>query len=256
MTEELTNAAQHGDIHKCSRLLNSGVNVNEVDSAGFLPIHYACSVGNVDIARLLLEFGSDVTSYLTGYAPIEICARNGHSSIIQLLVYFGGDVEETGSGGCPPIVSAAANGHAETLAVLIELGANVNKSDLGGNTALHCAAKLEDPVPCIHILMRTGADIRLANKHGQTPMHIALSIMNIPALQALGGRLIDQESIDSGVSLEEFFSLDTGNVSGVDKVNIDNVSTHIDPKTKKDSLKVRANSNSNSKSTTIKGHRK
>ena len=86
MTEALSAAAQMGDLASCQTLLRRGANVNEIDSAGFLPIHYACSNGFVDIVKLLLEYGSDPSAYLTGHSPIEMAARNGHSEAIKILV--------------------------------------------------------------------------------------------------------------------------------------------------------------------------
>jgi len=74
MTEDMTSAAQQGDLNSCGRLLASGAGANEVDSAGFLPMHYACAAGHDVVVRLFLEFGADVSSYLTGYAPVEIAA--------------------------------------------------------------------------------------------------------------------------------------------------------------------------------------
>ena len=45
MTEELSNAAQHGDLHACATLIKRGARINELDSAGYLPLYYACSFG-------------------------------------------------------------------------------------------------------------------------------------------------------------------------------------------------------------------
>ena len=76
----------------------TGISVHETDSAGYLPLHYACAGGHSDIVQIIAEFGGDVTSYLTGYSPTEIAARNGHDHVIQILLQFGANVNDTGIG--------------------------------------------------------------------------------------------------------------------------------------------------------------
>jgi len=193
MTEELSTAAQMGDLLTCQTLLRRGANVNEVDSAGFLPIHYACSNGFVDIVKLLLEFGSDPSAYLTGHSPIEMAARNGHSEAIKVLVSFGAFIDEKGLSGSPPIVSATAGGFFQCVAEIIDLGADINSYNHEENTSLHVATKLTDPTGIIRLLLKNGANMKAINRIGHTPLKMALTLVNIPSIEALGGRggLID-----------------------------------------------------------------
>lgn len=66
LTEALCNAAQFANLDDCIKLIKRGVSINEVDTASYLPLHYAISNGSIECVRLFLEFGSDPTSYLTG----------------------------------------------------------------------------------------------------------------------------------------------------------------------------------------------
>lgn len=190
LIETLSNACQHGEIDKCRLLVRKGANVNEIDSAGFLPVHYACANGFTDIVRLLLEYGSDVTSYLSGYAPLGIASQNGHYEVVRVLVEFGGNVEEKGKGGSPPIVLAAANNRVECVSTLLDLGANVNSCDLNTDTPLHAAVKLDEPDAMIRLLLNHEADTNAKNRQGQTPVKLGLSVMNVSALNALGYRTV------------------------------------------------------------------
>ena len=187
-TEQLSLAAQSGEIARVHTLLREGLSPNRCDSAGFLPLHYACARGHTDTARLLLEHGSDHSSYLTGYAPIELCARSGSVDIIRELLYFGADLEETGKGGRPPLVSACANQHLDAMALLLDSGADIDARDVKGNTALHEAVRHKEPVDFVYLLMRRGADTRVQNLDEKNPMELAMSIANVLALEALGGR--------------------------------------------------------------------
>lgn len=188
MTEDLATAAQNGDIVACSALMRRGANVNEMDAAGYLPIHYACANGYTQVVKLLLEFGADPTSYLTGHSPTETAARNGHGEIIKVLSSFGANLEEKGLAGSPPIVSAAAGGFLQTVDELLALGADINAYDMNENTALHVATRLSDPVAMIRLLLKRGANVKASNKQGHTPLKMALTLVNQAAIEVLGGR--------------------------------------------------------------------
>jgi ankyrin repeat protein len=201
--EELSSAAQIGDVTNVRNLVRSGVGVNDMDSQGYLPLHYACASGHTAVVKLLLELGSDVSSYLTGYAPIVLAARNGHHEILQILVNYGANVEESGLAMCPAIVAAASNCHVKCVEKLLVLGANINGCDIDGNTAVHVAAmhlKPCDPSETIRYLMMRGANTKIANKKGLTAIQVALGLLNSSAMEALGGRLSvtadTQESYD------------------------------------------------------------
>lgn len=172
MIEDLSTLAQQGDLDGCKNLIRRGVNVNEVDSAGFLPLHYACSSGSVQVVQLLLEFGSDATSYLTGVSPMVLAAENGHHEVIFKLAAFNASVEDSGGAKTPPIVAAARKCHIRAVEALVSLGANVDSSDIDGNTALHAAAQHQSPIAVIRCLLLNGADCKITNGKGLAPLQV------------------------------------------------------------------------------------
>jgi ankyrin repeat protein len=172
LTDDLASCAQQGDLEACRDLIRQGAVVNEVDSAGFLPLHYACSAGFYEVAKLLLEFGSDCSSYLTGFSSIVIAAKNGHAKVVELLVSFGCSVEDSGAAGTPPLVAACSTNQVGVLQVLVNLGANLNSSDVEGNSALHVCAKTEQSAQAIRFLLMSGADTKLMNIQGITAITV------------------------------------------------------------------------------------
>jgi ankyrin repeat protein len=200
--EELATAAQNNDLDACLAHIRAGVNVNDTDSAGFLPLHYACSSGSLSVATLLLEQGSDCSSYLTGMSPIEIAAKNGHTDVIQLLHKFGASVEDSGAGLSPPIVSAAANNQLKSIEVLLSLGANIDAQDLRGYTALHAATDLENPTEVITFLLDKGATTLIYNRNGLTPLQMALM-----GLKSLAIAAFEHKSVNYSLSQEDTGSL-------------------------------------------------
>ena len=174
LTDDLASKAQEGDIDSCRDLIRKGAVVNEVDSAGYLPIHYACSSGFYDVVKLFLELGSDYSSYLTGFSPIVSAAKNGHAKIVEALVSFGCSVEDSGAAGTPALVAACSSNHLDVARILVDLGANVNSADIDGNSSLHVCARIEDPQAIIRFLLMKGADVKQINSQGVTPITVRL----------------------------------------------------------------------------------
>jgi ankyrin repeat protein len=135
--EELSRGCLEGDLPRCQRALRCGADPNHVDNAGFLPIHYCSSGGHGEVARLLLEFGSDCSGHLTGHPPVLSAAKNGHAHLIALLAGFGAKVGDKGVGGCPAFIAAVQGGFTEAALLLLDLGADINCTDSLENTALH-----------------------------------------------------------------------------------------------------------------------
>lgn len=183
----LFTAAQMGITEDCIQCIEKGAIVNQHDAVGFLPLHYAIANGHYEIVKILLENGSDCSSYLTGQSPIVLAATNGYVSIIQLLVDFGANLEDKGVGGCPGIIAALVATYYDCMEYMVGIGADINSSDLEENTALHVATKLPNCTKLIHLLLQLGSRTDKINKYGHTPLEMALYIGNKEAIDALGG---------------------------------------------------------------------
>ena len=187
MTEELSNAAQLGDLLNCRKLMRRGVSLNDIDSAGFLPVHYACAAGHDHIVRFLCEYGQDPSSYLTGHSAVEIAARNGHMKVIEVLISFGASIEDMGSRGCPPLLSAVEKGYLSCVDSLLTLGANIHAVDKNEDSVLHLAfvdgeGDLEGMV---RLLLSYGANPSLKNMKCLTPLDLAISTKNNEVIKLL-----------------------------------------------------------------------
>lgn len=176
LQEQLTSAIQQNDIQTTIALLRQGADINFVDNAGYLPLHYACVYGMYEIAELLLEWGSDYTSYLSGQAPVVLAAQNGHVNIIRLLLDYGASIEETGKSNTPPLLAALQAGNFSTVEFLLQNGAMVNAVDKAENTPLHLATRLplDSARHLIVLLLEHGADPTRMNRVEQTPEAMAL----------------------------------------------------------------------------------
>ena len=181
MTEDLSSAAQLGDLKTCTVLLRRGAGLNDVDSAGYLPLHYASASGADQVVRLLCEYGQDPSSYVSGHSAVELAARHGHSHVIQVLLNFGASVEDAGSRGCPPLLSAVAGGHLDCVNDLLTWGADIHAIDTNEDTVLHAvsnASHPQDPVAVARLLLRKGADPTKRNERGLLPIDLAMPTRN------------------------------------------------------------------------------
>lgn len=133
--------------------------INMKDSSGANPLINACTFGNLECLRLLVDSpGLD----------LSICGKDGKSAVHR----------------------AAYNGHAHLLPVLAERGFSLDAVDKKGNTALHLAVanNLEE---CVTTLLSLGAQCNLYNCDRVTPLALALKKKSrsaiVDALKASGG---------------------------------------------------------------------
>ncbi|OQR89456.1 ankyrin domain protein [Thraustotheca clavata] len=70
-----------------------------------------------------------------------------------------------------PIHLAALHGRTEALQWLLQEGEDVNRQLNDGSTPLHVAALTSEGEDVVHFLLSNGADSRLVNSSGATPLH-------------------------------------------------------------------------------------
>ena len=114
-------------------------------------------------------------------------AFSGKDIDIQAMIASGVDLNKTGSNGWTPLMMAIEGDQPKTLEVLLENGANPNKqTELDGFTPLHLAVDyaidgmiqnnkskpFPEPIECIRILLKYGADITIKDNSGKTPLDL------------------------------------------------------------------------------------
>ncbi|KAL5737778.1 hypothetical protein ACOSP7_030539 [Xanthoceras sorbifolium] len=122
--------------------------VNTLETHGRNPLHYAAVLGNVAIARRLLQ--ADVSSSLghkgdcNGQTPLHLAAQNGQLSVLFVLVNGYPDAIEVLDGRQRSILHfAALNGNVNTVKFILtlpEMEDLINSTDGDGNTPLHLAS--------------------------------------------------------------------------------------------------------------------
>jgi uncharacterized protein len=177
-------AAREGRLDVVRVLLKAGADVNEAiqskkagprgPSAGTSALHLAVENGHFELAIALVNAGADPNDQRCGYAPLHM--------ISWVRKPNRGDSDD----GDPPPIGSGKVTSLEFVKQLVPLGADVNLAQkqgaagrgiLGrvGATPLIAAASTSD-VALVRTLLDLGADPKLMNADGTTPLLAATGI--------------------------------------------------------------------------------
>ena len=209
-------AAADGHAEVVELLLNAGADFRTPLDSGFTPWFFAARDGRVDVIRVLLKAGADVNAAMEprsiprkgpskGTSALLLAVENGHFDLAMTLLEAGADPNDQRSGYSPlhvltwvrkpargeddgdpaPLGSGTLNS-ADFIRKLVKRGANVNtrlvsgKGGAGlyrkeGSTPFLMAAATADAA-YMRLLVELGADPRLNNADGCTPLMVACGI--------------------------------------------------------------------------------
>ncbi|XP_008198897.3 uncharacterized protein LOC655743 [Tribolium castaneum] len=78
------------------------------DNAGYTPLHEASTKGHLDIAKMLLLYGANVSeSARGGIRPLHEAVENGYVEIVRLLLSYGADPKLATYSGMTPLALAS-----------------------------------------------------------------------------------------------------------------------------------------------------
>ncbi|MEL6357751.1 MAG: ankyrin repeat domain-containing protein, partial [Bacteroidota bacterium] len=176
---DLTRAIRAEDLAKVKKLIQS-TDVNCVDpDPGYevtvenehgwtmrrsyprTPLGMAARVGNLEIARLLVDAGAKIDFRAGGDAtPLMEAAYEGHLSFVEYLSEQGAAINLRGGPYGAALSSAAANGQAKVVEYLLDSGANINIPGGAYGSALSSAAN-DGHVETVKLLINRGADLNI-----------------------------------------------------------------------------------------------
>ncbi len=179
MTTALVEAVAAGDVDKVAAELGRGAPLEQRDAAKRTPLMVATRKDMVAIARRLIEAGADVNAKDNiRDTPFLYAGAEGRNEILKLILATGkAKLDDTNRYGGNALIPAAHHGHPETVRILLEAGLDVNHVNNLGWTALIEAVILGDGGPVyreiVGLLLEGGADPRIADKDGITPLEHA-----------------------------------------------------------------------------------
>jgi len=175
---------------------------------GLTPLMYAAMNNNIELAKALIEKGSDVNtpssgpvgnnSYwikTNGLAPIALAVRCGNVEIVKLLIDAGADTSVCDDDGCPAVFSLVYYPFRfleerrfnspifKNKCDIIPLMKDLEIPDKRGYTVLmeamcttqfnHNRTDAYTNVPIALSLIENGANVNAAANDGTTPLHLA-----------------------------------------------------------------------------------
>ncbi len=151
--------------------IESGVDVNGVDSLGRTALTEALLLGRLDNVDALLEAGADPSQAgRDGYTPLILASNAGNVGMIETLLSKGADPERATPAGVT-VLHTACRSTAEDeplnqiVAALLKAGADPNAKDAQGFTPLMVAASRGRVEP-LRMLLDAGAKINATNTSG------------------------------------------------------------------------------------------
>jgi len=148
----LHEAAESGDEGKVNFLIEHGAHVDVLNPNAETPLHWACSLGHVNVVRCLTQHGADALLHerVQGLTPLHAaCGPRGQTAVMALLIQRCELMRWNGS------------------------AARCNVLDYARNTPLHtCIRQAPHVAKGMPLLLEHGADPAARNDAGQTALHL------------------------------------------------------------------------------------
>ena len=174
------------------------------DKFGYTPLHYAVSKNYDECVYLLLRWKANPDSHddTTKWSPLHMTAEENQGNIAELLCEHGASTNAEDEYGDKPLHYATVANSKDVIEVLLRYGADPNVrnhqdyvplhqtsdedvagslvnhgadvsiADREGNSSLHLAA-FEGNEPLVSFLLEKGANAELKNEDGDTPLDYA-----------------------------------------------------------------------------------
>lgn len=188
---------------ECARILvNAGVDVHGVNDRGWMPLCYAVNSGNLDVARFLLGKGARVDVATKDGSPLHLACTRGEVDAMKLMVEAGADVSRNYPDVGTPLYVACArwtmtkawvvhpsreledrrsreiveylmwgNGGEEEEKKRKRVDVNQpSGGDFGFALSAACAV---GSVAVVDVLLRAGARVDVQDVFGRFPVHLA-----------------------------------------------------------------------------------
>ena len=165
----LAEAAAEGDMARIRQLIRAGADPNAQGEQGVTVLQWALLHRSADGLEDLLEGGADPSrADSSGETVVHYAAKANDPRYLDILLAHQADPNTPNTvTGATPLVSALMGQREAQFRKLLAAGASVRLADRFGNTALHMAAKI-NAYERVLDLLHAGADPLARNRQGMT----------------------------------------------------------------------------------------
>lgn len=166
-------AARSVDPGIAALLLDAGAQIDALDARGVSALGVAAGLGNLDVARYLIERRAAFEP--RGGAPALLLAASREDddpAMLQLLLRHRAQIDACDRLGRSALHAACLMNHARIAAALLKAGARVDLADAQGVTPLLEAAR-SGSLACVELLAAHGADPAACDHAGRNALAIA-----------------------------------------------------------------------------------
>ena len=189
-------ALPSGNLSAIEKCLDEGYDVNSKDEFGETVLEYALTLGDIQVAKLLIDRGADVNEVVVGNTKLHLLAINMYRlteedrlEIIQYLLEHGADPNLLNDENETPLSLGVKDSITpEILECLLGYGADPNYTT-GDYTPLLYVVQDPDKNELVRVLLENGADYTILSEvSGGSAMDYARGELNISYLRQVGCR--------------------------------------------------------------------
>ncbi len=176
-------AIEQNDIDKVKSYIED-INTQEWENDNNTPLHKALQNDNIDIAKILIESGADISienySYISSFC---LMLEKEYIDLMKLSILNSTDANQKHI-----IFNVVASEQIDLLEFLIQNEADINIQDRRNNTPLHIALQ-NDNIDIAKILIENDADVSIENYDNISPFCLMLEkkYLDLVKLSILNG---------------------------------------------------------------------
>ncbi|XP_033732061.1 uncharacterized protein LOC117321665 [Pecten maximus] len=162
-------AARWGHNATVSLLLENNADANIENDKKSTALHWAVRYEQANTVKLLLKKGNVNPNHIRSMglvAPLVLSSAIGNNRIVKLLLTNGADVNIVIRGGECALHYAAKEGHIKVVKTLLRYGADINMQDEKGDMAINLASQ-KGHADIVNFLLMKGADMFHNNDIGE-----------------------------------------------------------------------------------------
>lgn len=169
-------ATKNGHKEIVDMLLKNGASVNPKNNRSFTALMIACEDNNTDIVKMLVDNGANVNigNGEDYHTPLKFACQNGNRDIVKILIENGVSVNpRKAKDDRTALMMASDRGYTEIVEMLLKNGADPNVCGRNCGTALMGAVRI-GAMGVVRLLVKYGADVNIGDDNKETALVHAL----------------------------------------------------------------------------------